>query len=362
MKKTISILLSLLLSATALTACGTGAAQSSSPSAAQPAAGASSSAPASSSTGKKLVVATVPKAIGSNWFDSCDWRGTDWANENGAEHHYIGPTSMDSAAQLQCLNDAIALQPDVLTVIPIASDAVDELLKQAKAMNTKVVTHEGASLTNIDYNVDAFNNKDFGENFAQKAAELAGDDCTYVLSVGRLTVPSHNEWSAAFYNYATANYPNMKTVNQVAEGKLIPIESMDNSDESYKICKELIQGNPDLDVIFTASGSSVGGFARAIREMNKVGEIKLLAVGSPSGQKAEYEAGVVTYGAFWYPGDAQYACYEVGKRLVEGKEIKTGDNLGAPGYESITVDGKKIYGKAWYDVTQANIEEMAKIL
>ena len=29
----------------------------------------------------QLVVATVVKAIGSNWFDSMDWEGTRWAEE-----------------------------------------------------------------------------------------------------------------------------------------------------------------------------------------------------------------------------------------------------------------------------------------
>ena len=32
----------------------------------------------------QLVVATVVKAIGSNWFDSMDWEGTRWAEEHGA--------------------------------------------------------------------------------------------------------------------------------------------------------------------------------------------------------------------------------------------------------------------------------------
>lgn len=140
---------------------------------------------------KKLVVATVVKAIGSNWFDSMDWEGTKWADENGAEHHYIGPTSMDSAAQLQCLEDAIALQPDILTVVPIAADACDALLKQARAQGTKVVTHEGTGLVNIDYNVDAFSNEAFGQNFADKCAELIGSDAKYALVVGTLTTPAH---------------------------------------------------------------------------------------------------------------------------------------------------------------------------
>lgn len=310
----------------------------------------------------ELVVATVPKSIGSNWFDSCDWQGQEWAEKNNAKHHYIGPTSMDSAAQLQCLSDAIALQPDVLTVIPIAADAVDELLKQAKDMGTKVVTHEGSSLQNIDYNVDAFDNTKFGEAFADKAAELAGKDASYAIMVGRLTVPSHMAWAKAFYDHATKAYPDMKTVNDVSNNAIVPVEGMDNSDTSYSVTKQLLQANPDLDVLFVTSGSSVGGAARAVEELGLSGKIKLLAVGTASGQKSYYKSGTITYGAFWYPGYAQYACYEVGKRLLEGKEIKTGDDLGVTGFENITVDGKNIYGNFWYDITQENVDEMAELL
>lgn len=140
-----------------------------------------------------LVVATVVKAIGSNWFDSMDWEGTRWAEENGAEMHYIGPTEMDSAAQLQSLDDAIALQPDILTVVPIAADACDAVLAGAREQGTVVVTHEGSTLTNIDYNVDAFNNQEFGEMFAKKAVELYGEEFTYCVITSTLSTPAHME-------------------------------------------------------------------------------------------------------------------------------------------------------------------------
>ena len=167
MKKLIAMVLVLCM-ILGLTACGSGSGTTQTTQAAAAATTAQEDQQAAEAPQKKLVVATVVKAIGSNWFDSMDWEGTKWAEENGAEHHYIGPTSMDSAAQLQCLEDAIALQPDILTVVPIAADACDALLKQARNQGTKVVTHEGTGLTNIDFNVDAFSNEAFGTNFADK--------------------------------------------------------------------------------------------------------------------------------------------------------------------------------------------------
>ena len=116
---------------------------------------------------EKLVGAVVVKAIGSTWFDSMGWE-TDKRGETigergySLENHYIGPTAQDSAAQLQSLSDALALNPDILCVVPIAADAVDAMLAVAKANGSTIVTHEGGTLQNIDYNVDAFHPDDYG--------------------------------------------------------------------------------------------------------------------------------------------------------------------------------------------------------
>lgn len=309
-----------------------------------------------------LVVATVVKAIGSNWFDSMDWEGTKWAEENHAKHHYIGPTSMDSAAQLQCISDAIALRPDILTVVPIAADACDALLKQAQEQGTLVVTHEGTGLVNNNYNVDAFSNEDFGINFANKAAELIGEDCKYACMVGTLTTPAHMAWAKAFYEYANENYPNMVCLNDKNGDAVMPLEGGANADTAYSVAKQFLQANPNLQVFYVGSSSNVSGVCRAIEELGLGDSVKVLAVGTASGQKSYYESGTIVYGAFWYPGAAQYACYEAGKRVLAGETVKTGDDLGVEGYHEITVDGKNIYGSAWLDVTLENLDAMCEIL
>lgn len=317
---------------------------------------------AASAAADGLTVATVVKAIGNNWFDSMDWEGTKWAEENGAEHHYIGPTSMDSAAQLQCLEDAITLQPDILTIVPIAADSCDAMLRQAKAQGTVVVSHEGTGLTNIDYNVDAFSNEAFGENFANKCAELIGEDAKYACVVGTLSTPAHMAWAKAFYAYANENYPDMVCANDTDNGEIVPLEGGANADTAYTMAKQFLQANPDVQVFFIGSSSCVAGVCRAIEELGMSETCKVLAVGTASGQRTYYESGTIVYGAMWYPGAAQYAAYEVGKRVIEGVEIKTGDDLGFEGYHSIIVDGNNVYGSAWLDVTMDNLEEMCEVL
>ena len=102
-----------------------------------------------------------------------------------------------------------------------------------------------------------------------------------------------------------------------------------NADTAYSVAKQFLQANPNLQVFYVGSSSNVSGVCRAIEELGLGDSVKVLAVGTASGQKSYYESGTIVYGAFWYPGAAQYACYEVGKRVLAGETVKTGDDLGA---------------------------------
>jgi simple sugar transport system substrate-binding protein len=104
------------------------------------------------------------------------------------------------------------------------------------------------------------------------------------------------------------------------------------------------------------------GFSRAIEELGKTGEIILIGNASAAARTDAWEAGTLSHTCFWYPGYSAAAAYEVALRIIEGKEIKTGDDLGVYGFENIIVEGKCIYGSGWYDVTAENWQEMALIM
>jgi simple sugar transport system substrate-binding protein len=65
---------------------------------------------------------------------------------------------------------------------------------------------------------------------------------------------------------------------------------------------------------------------------------------------------------FWVPADAGYATAFVALQTLKGIEIQEGDNLGKPGYESITIQYNDagvpvIYGSAWVDVNKDNLDD-----
>lgn len=306
----------------------------------------------------EYVAATVVKAIGSTWFDSMGWEGDKWAarveEENRAviRNNYLGPTSQDSAAQLQVLADAIALNPDILCVVPIAADAVDEQLAIAKQNGATIVTHEGSGLKNADYNVDAFDPVAYGKHFAGLFQQYGGDTGKIAITVGSLTEVSHNQWAQALYEELQEKYPGWESV----EGDTF-IES-GATDTAYQVGKQLIQKYPDLTAIFVGSASATMGFARAIEELGKTDDIILIGNASPKARADAWENGTLTHSCFWYPGYSAAAAYEVALRLKEGGSIQNGDDLGVEGFDSISIDGQNIYGSGWVDVTADNWQEL----
>ena len=72
---------------------------------------------------------------------------------------------------------------------------------------------------------------------------------------------------------------------------------------------------------------------------------------------AYLESGAVAMYSSWDTDATTYAMCEAARILKDGGEVKTGDDLGAVGYEDVVVEGKVIYGKAWLDFTVDNYKD-----
>lgn len=360
MKKFFTILLALVL-AFSLVACNGSETSGSGSGGSGTTSGSGSTDGSDASGDKTLVTVTVPKTISTKWFETMKIETDAWAEEYNSKgysvtNHFIGPTNVDAALQLQSLSDAIALNPDILCVVPIASDSVDEQLAIARSNGTTVISHEGSTLKNVDYNVDAFSNEAYGANFAELIHQYGGDSGKVAITVGTLTETSHVEWAEACYNTLQEKYPGWESVTGT---DWIETKTADNA---YEVGKQILQANPDLNCFVVSAAQAANGLARAVEELGKTGEVMIIGNASASDRIDCWEAGTLTHTTFWYPGNCAKAAYEVGRRVREGETLKTGDDLGIPGFESITVEGNQIRGSGWYDVTPDNYLEMAEIL
>lgn len=348
-------LLALVLSCAlllSLAACGgTAAPSEAAPSpASSDASGASASAPEAAPAGEGMTVVSIPKLIGVAWFDRMISGGDQWVAANGGKFYQSGPSTADAALQLQALEDAITQKVDVIQVVPNSTETLEVAMKKAMDAGIVVISHEAPDAQNVNYDIEAFQNKAYGEHFIDQLAKLTGGKGGYAIIVGSVQAQTHMEWANAAVAYQKEKYPDMKLVADF-------VESNEDHDTAYTKTQELLKTYPDLVGIIGCSVIDPAGAALAVEEAGKVGKVFIVGT-SVVDVVADYlKSGAVSVISLWDTEKTSYAMCEAAKIVKNGGEVKTGDNLGAKGYESVVVDGKVIYGEAWVDITVDNMDD-----
>ena len=360
-KKTLSILLATIMVMALFGACTPGATAPTptAPTPGTPAEGNAATPDTAAGDTVDLVGATVVMQVGMNWWDSMGWQVDAWSERLAAsdrgftlDNFYLGPTSRDGALQVQVISDAIALNPDILYIVPITADAVDAQIAIARNNGAVVVTHQGPALENNHFNIEGFRASDFGAFFADQMVYHGGPTGTVAITVATLGDQFHVDIANAMYDRFASHHPGWQSITGRNWVEII------NAETAYSVVVQLIQAHPDINAIWCPSASAFPSVSRAVEELGRTGEIQLYALASPQLAEDGWRAGTVTLTAFSFPGYVAEAAYEVALRVIEGREINTGDDLGVRGFNSIIVDGRNIFGDGWLEITPDNWEQM----
>ncbi|MGI6851426.1 autoinducer 2 ABC transporter substrate-binding protein [Mesorhizobium sp. 1B3] len=296
----------------------------------------------------KHTIVTVVKLSGIAWFNRMEEGVKQYAADTGQNASQVGPASADAALQVQMIEDLIAKKVDAITVVPNSPEALEPVLAKALAQDIKVVGHEASSLTNVTYDVEAFDNAAYGEHLMEALAQAMGGEGEYAVFVGHLTAKTHNEWVDAAVAYQKQKYPKMKLVTD-------KIESNEQQQTAYQKTKELLRTYPNLKGIQGSAGEDVVGAALAVEEAGLTGKVSIVGTSLVSVAGPYLETGEINMISFWDPAKAGIAMNKVAAMAIEGKPVTDGMDLGVEGYNKIRLDGKVIYGQAWVDVTKDNM-------
>lgn len=343
MRKLLSVCLLISLTLTLLAGCG------STP------AGPSTSAdptPSTSPSTSKIVVANLPKSVGGAWFNRMAEGVNKYASDSGNEAFQTGADKGDAALQVKEVENLIAQQVDVINVVPVSPEALEPMLKKAMDAGIIVVSHEAQGIQNVHYDVEAFDGAAYGARLMDRMAEAMGKKGEYIISVGSLTAKSHMSWANGALERQKEAYPDMVCLNADAF-----IESNYNQKASQEKAAELMKTYPNLKGMFVTSATDLPGYALAVEEANKQGEVIVVGNGLPSANKDYINSGALTFLGCWDPADAGYVMAKVGEILKNGGEITDGMDLGVTGYNKIRLDGNVIIGEAWKDVTKDTLAE-----
>jgi simple sugar transport system substrate-binding protein len=293
---------------------------------------------------------TVVKSTGFNWFKRMEVGVKAFGEEYSVRAVQTGPSKADSAMQLQSLEDAIAQKPAALAVVPLEAAVLEPALKKAREAGIVVVTHEAADMENADYDIEAFDNADYGRHLMDEMAKRMGEKGQYAVFVGSLSQTTHNAWVDAAIEWQKKTYPDMELVGTKNE-------SHDDVAVAYQITKDLLKTYPNLKGIQGSDALDVVGAGQAAEEAGLGGKIAIVGTSIPSYARDLVMAGTVGLITCWDPALAGEAMNKVAMLVKDGTPITDGMDLGIPGYEKITLKGKTIYGSAWLDMDIDNIDE-----
>lgn len=300
-------------------------------------------------------IVIVPKDATNPWFVRMEEGVKTYAAETGTTAYQKGPAETDATMQVQVIQDLIAQGVDAIGVVPVDPGALETVLKQAMDAGIVVVTHEGASQQNTMYDIEAFNNTDYGAFIMDNLAEAMGEEGVYTTMVGHVTNASHNEWADGAVARAAEAYPNMTLLE--AEPR---VESQDDGEVAYQSAKELLKKYPEIKGIVGTSSFDAPGVARAIEELGLTGKVFVSGTGMPAANKSILDKGLVQTLTLWDPADAGYALAALAEKILEGETIANGLDLGVAGYENMQfAEGstKVLEGNGWVVINKDNVSE-----
>ncbi|MHA6512888.1 substrate-binding domain-containing protein [Tessaracoccus sp. Z1128] len=330
----------------ALTACGGDAATTPEP---------TDAANSTAAGGGDYTIAIVPKDSTNPWFVRMETGVKKFAEESGLNVFQRGPAETDATMQSQVIRDLIAQDVDAIGVVPVDPGALEPVLKEAMDAGIVVVTHEGASQENTMYDIEAFNNTDYGAFIMDNLAEAMGEEGMYTTMVGHVTNASHNEWADGGVARAKEAYPNMTLLEEEPR-----VESQDDGETAYQKAKELLKKYPDLKGIMGTSSFDAPGVARAIEELGLKDKVFTAGTGMPAANKEILEKGLVSALTLWDPADAGYAMASLAKKILDGEDIADGVDLGVKGYEGMKfAEGseKVLEGDGWIVISADNVDD-----
>lgn len=311
---------------------------------------ATSTTGSSASSSKKFTIVTVPKLTSIAWFQRMETGVKKFASDSGMDAYYTGPATGDAALQAQVIEDLIAKKVDAICVVPFSTEALEPVLKKAKDAGILVITHEASGMTNIDYDIEAFDNTKYGEHFMTKLGELTGGKGKYIQEVGALTSQSHKQWTDAAQAVQKSKFTGLSLLGD-------KIETNDDQSTSYNKVKEILKSNPDLAGIQGSAMGDVAGAALAVQEAGLSGKVKIVGTSLVSVSGKYIKSGTIDMISFWDPADAGYAMNVLAQKILSGEKVANGMDLKVNGYTNLTLKDKVLTGQAWVDVTKDNVND-----
>jgi len=267
-------------------------------------------------TGKKSVIAMMPKAKGDPYFISCRQGAEEAAKELGSELVWDGPTDLDPAKQNEVVEAWITRGVDVIAVSVENKEGISTVLRKAREKGVKVLTWDADSEKDArDFLINQATPQGIGETLTDEAARIMGGKGEFAIITASLSAANQNEWIKYIKQRLAEKYPDMKLVAiQPSEG---------DRDRAFAETQNVLKVYPNVRLVMGIAAPAVPGIAEAVKQSGRSG-VKVTGLSLPNMCKPYIKDGVIDSIVLWNTGNLGYLTVYAGNALANGA-LKKGD-------------------------------------
>jgi rhamnose transport system substrate-binding protein len=271
----------------------------------------------------RYTIAFVPKLIGIPYFTAMQKGGQEAAKDLGVDFIYQGPTTADSAKQIETIDALISRHVDAIAVAPDDPSAVGPILEKAKNAGIAVLTSDtDAPNTVREVWVNQATDTAIGNAITDSLAKLMGQSGEWAIDSCGPTAQNLNSWIAVEKQRAATQYPGMKLVDVKYGGE--------DQAANTAISKDLITANPSLKGLVGECTTSAPAVGEAITQLGKIGQVFGVGLGTPTTMAPYIKNGSVPYVVLWNPVNLGYLTVWAAKQLLDKKPFQAQNQVGGP--------------------------------
>lgn len=285
---------------------------------------------------KKLTIAVLPMFTGHPWFVRCEVGAKKAAGDLGIDYVFVGPEKADAAKQMDIFNDQVNKKVDAILIAVSDAKAWAKPIADAIAKGIPVFGFDiGAGDTTV-WLASGWEEVSSGRNIGEGIAKEIGGKGKVAILTGSLGSPFLALRQKSIED-TLAKYPGIKVIG------VYPTE--DDYEKALAISESILQANPDLAGFASTVTTGAPAAAKAIENAKLGGKVAIWSV-ALGVQNADYvKKGWMKGALILDPAKMTYLGVQIAYNyLTKNKQLpKAGDTFGWAGTPTTLVEKKASY-------------------
>lgn len=282
-----------------------------------------------------ITIGFIPMTLNNEYFITMVAGAQMKADELGVKLEIQAGDSHSSAeAQLEIVENMITSGVKAICVVPSSSEGMLTALKKCEEANIPVI--------NLDTRLNA---ELLEENGVQAVPFIGTDNYTGAKTAGEYALENMPEGTKVAILTGIEGQENAafrrNGFYEAVEGKFDVVAEQTANwevDEAYSVTQNILQANPDIELIFASNDGMAIGAMRVVQELKKQDSIKVIGFDAISEAVNMVKEGTLLGTVAQYPGEMGILGVQAAVDAINGKTIEMNVNTGAELITSANVD------------------------